>query len=340
MSDAPFGWFGGKQRLADAFIRLMPPHKIYVEVFGGGCAVLFAKPRAPMEVYNDLDKRLVNFFTVLRDQPELLQHALELTPYSKAEFKFCREHNMMSEDPVENARRFFVSVGQGFGSNPQQSGWSFSLTPNSRAQKFVDKVDRMMQFADRFRAVQVENEKWEKILDKYDGPDTLFYLDPPYLSYTRKSGQYKHEMSEFGHQRFLKRVNELEGAMLISGYDHKIYRDALEPQFERYEFDVRLLAANQNRMGDEVDEQRFEILWRKTRDEDRLFDVMPSGDLDLDRAAGGYPSAFREPESEDSDKQVERSTDGDSAAKTDENLPHEVLVEEPVVVSQLDLFPK
>src|SRR5574343_303278 len=78
-------YFGGKFRLAPWIISQFPPHTVYVEPFGGGGSVLLRKLPAYHEVYNDLDGDVVNFFRVLREQPDELLRAIDLTPYSREE---------------------------------------------------------------------------------------------------------------------------------------------------------------------------------------------------------------------------------------------------------------
>ena len=56
---SPIVWFGGKGLMTAKLLKLMPPHKIYVEVFGGGASLLFAKRTSPVEVYNDIDRKSV-----------------------------------------------------------------------------------------------------------------------------------------------------------------------------------------------------------------------------------------------------------------------------------------
>jgi len=103
----PITWHGGKARLAPAIIAQFPPHRAYVELFGGSGAVLLAKPRSRIETYNDLDGGLVNLFRVLRNEDtfELLARALSFTPYSRVEFDLAAEP---TDEPVERARRFIV----------------------------------------------------------------------------------------------------------------------------------------------------------------------------------------------------------------------------------------
>ena len=119
---SPFPWFGGKQRLAADIVSLFPAHTVYVEVFGGGASVLLSKPPSTLDVYNDRDDGLVNFFEVLRDQPERLVPLLELTPYARSEWQKARETWATVEDPVERARRWYVVASQSFGAMTARDG--------------------------------------------------------------------------------------------------------------------------------------------------------------------------------------------------------------------------
>lgn len=107
----PIGWFGGKQQLFGKLLPLLPDHQTYVEGFGGAGALLFAKAPSPVEVYNDIYSDLVNFMRVLRDRggmfPDFYNRAC-LSPYSRDECLFCRDHLNDDPDPVERARRFFT----------------------------------------------------------------------------------------------------------------------------------------------------------------------------------------------------------------------------------------
>jgi site-specific DNA-adenine methylase len=76
---------GGKWRIAPWIIDTFPPHRCYCEPFAGGASVLLQKPPAKFEVLNDLNQDVVRFFRVLRERPDELLRALDLTPYSRAE---------------------------------------------------------------------------------------------------------------------------------------------------------------------------------------------------------------------------------------------------------------
>ena len=101
--------------MAPWIIPQLPPHRVYVEPFGGGGSILLRKPRSYSEVYNDLEVEICNVFRVLRDphMSNLLITGLALTPYARDEFE---ESYLPTEDPVEQARRTFIRCTMGFGS--------------------------------------------------------------------------------------------------------------------------------------------------------------------------------------------------------------------------------
>ena len=120
-------YHGGKWKLAPWILRHLPPHRVYVEPFGGGASVLLQKPRSYAEVYNDLDGEVVNLFTVAREHGEELARSLELTPFARAEFDQSYEPG---SEPIEQARRTVVRSFMGFGS-AGASGQSTGFRANS-----------------------------------------------------------------------------------------------------------------------------------------------------------------------------------------------------------------
>lgn len=105
---------GAKNRIADWITSQMPKHEVYLELFAGSLAVLFNKDRSHIETVNDIDKDIVNFFSVLRDCPEELKRMIDLTPYSREEYKDAFKK---TDDPLERARRYCVKCWQGFGNS-------------------------------------------------------------------------------------------------------------------------------------------------------------------------------------------------------------------------------
>lgn len=100
-------YYGGKFRLGSWIARHLPDHVAYVEPFGGAAGVLLRKDPSELEVYNDIDGSVVNFFKVLRERPQELIRQLKRTPFARAEFDLSFKP---SPDPLEEARRFFVQA--------------------------------------------------------------------------------------------------------------------------------------------------------------------------------------------------------------------------------------
>ncbi len=230
----PARWYGAKGWLVKHLLPL-PEHYTYVEVFGGAATLLFAKEPSPVEVYNDIDGGLVNFYRVLQDKygfeddGKLLFDMLRLTPHSREEYMFCREHwNDEGIDEVEKARRFFVVMHQSF-SGGTTAGWRFCKTDSSMGMsaatnRWLSAIDRLPEAIDRLRLVQIDGEDFTKSIKRYDKPETLFYLDPPYIHSERvDTKSYYNEMDDTAHQALVEALLPIEGMAILSGYDHEIY---------------------------------------------------------------------------------------------------------------------
>ena len=235
----PARWYGAKGWLVKHLLPL-PDHHTYVEVFGGAATLLFAMEPSPVEVYNDIDHGLVNFFRVLQDKygftddGDLLHDFLMLTPHSREEYLFCREHwNDEGIDEVEKARRFFVVMHQSF-SGGTTAGWRFckensSAGMSAATNRWLGAIDRLPEAIQRLRRVQIDGEDFTKIIKRYDNPKTLFYLDPPYIHSERVDQKsYDNEMDNLAHQALVEALLPIEGMAILSGYDHEIYDPLME----------------------------------------------------------------------------------------------------------------
>ena len=221
-------YYGGKWRIALWILSYFPEHTCYVEPFGGAGSVLLRKNVSHLEVYNDLDGEVVNFFQVLRGQPEELIGMIELTPFSKAELKEAFE---LAGNELERARRFYICSWQGRGSPRAmwRTGWRFQKS-NARGKRTIDDwndTEHLRAVVERLKQVQIECDDWQPIIKRYDTPDTLFYCDPPYLASTRstkwRTKAYQHEMSEADHRRLAEVLNGIKGMAIVSGYPSSLY---------------------------------------------------------------------------------------------------------------------
>jgi DNA adenine methylase len=229
-------YHGAKYRLAKWLLPMFPPHEIYVEPFGGAAGVLLQKPRGYAEVYNDLDGDVVNYFRVVRDPVlrERLIEAVTFTPYARTEFELASEP---ATDPVERARRFAVRAQMGFGSAGATKGTTgFRIDTRRKygtSQHLWARFPNNISYVgERFTGVLIENRPAIDIIQQHDSAKTLHFVDPPYMHATRvmgmgKSRGYVHEMSDRDHQQLLDVLLELDGLVILCGYPHPMYQEAL-----------------------------------------------------------------------------------------------------------------
>ena len=231
-------WHGGKWRLAPWIIEHMPPHRVYVEPFGGGGSVLLRKPRAYAEIWNDLDGDIVNLFRVLRSEraPELL-HALELTPFARDEFVEAYEQ---TDCPIERARRMIIRAFMGFGSNGHNRSTGFransSRSGTTPAHDWRSYPKALRMVIDRLSGVTIESRDARTVMAAHDSPATLHYVDPPYVFQTRSdlTKDYAHELTDADHGELLQFMTALKGRVILSGYPSAMYDSAL-PGWRRVE---------------------------------------------------------------------------------------------------------
>lgn len=268
-------YHGGKWRLAPWIIQHMPRHEVYVEPFGGAASVLLRKQPSRIEVYNDVDESVVNLFRILRDpaRAEALRLAVTLTPFSRREFAACWA---VSEDPIEEARRLIVRSFQALGNKHRLSrnGWR-TRTAKARWSPCVawnGWPDEIPAFVARLREVILEALDWEKLLDIYDDRSALLYVDPPYVHETRSPGHkemYISELTNEDHARLLDRLKGAKGMVMLSGYAHPLYEEALKG-WRRLETPARA----------QTNVPRTEVLWLN-RACQRALEVARQGDLQL-----------------------------------------------------------
>lgn len=269
------GYYGGKLSHLSRLLPLLPKCHTYVEPFGGSAAVLLNREPSPVEVYNDLDGGVVNFFRVLRERPDELVSALELTPYSRAEFaEACLD---LGGDELERARRFFVRIAQSRANKPLTTGgewsysvgrsaagasdWKYCISHNKRAMAgavsaWLTNVDGLSEVTARLRTVQIECLEALDCIRRYDHAGALIYADPPYLPDTRGDGAcYQHEMSKADHVELALELRSCAGQVAVSGYDHPLY-ETLYAGWFKTTWGARATTNHETVKG-----SRTEVLW-------------------------------------------------------------------------------
>ena len=271
------GKFGTNGHVADWIGRHLPPHRLYVEPFGGAGSVLMRKARAAGEVYNDLDDDIVNLFRVLRTpyQAAELERLLRLTPYARTEFVEARDS---VSDPVERARRLIVCSFQGHGSAGLRAESRTGFRAAESEGRILASSDwasfpaHLASFTRRLAGVTIECRPWQDLVCRYEGADTLFYVDPPYLHdvrTARSSDGYRHEMTDSDHVELARWATSSPSMVVVSHYDHPLYREAYDGW-----------ARHRKRVPVDSGASRVEILWcnaaaEAARPRRSLFDPPP-----------------------------------------------------------------
>jgi DNA adenine methylase len=231
-------YYGSKWNMAPWIVSFFPKHEIYVEPYGGGAAVLLQKPIVRVELYNDLDGRVVNFFKVLREQPDELVRLIALTPTARAEMDVAKEQ---SPDPLEDARRLYVLSWQSINgaTDPSQSFWRRTLRTHAdlHSKYFITHLENLIRVAWRMANVQIENRDALEIIASFDTSEALLYVDPPYVHTTRATpNRYAHEMEDVHHIAMAEKLMASHARLVVSGYKNDFYAGTLEQAgFVRFE---------------------------------------------------------------------------------------------------------
>lgn len=235
-------YHGGKWRIAPWIISHFPVHEIYVEPYGGAGSVLMRKDRSEAEIYNDLDDDVVNVFRVLRnpEQAQRLEELIALTPFSRTEFL---DTYKPAADPVERARQIIARSFMAHGTTSRRLGYTGFRSKcwaqrRNEADTWSEFHEHILVYADRMKGVVVENRPAIEVILQHDSPETLFYVDPPYVVSTRTGirteaeatdgwRNYIHNLTDEEHEHLLTTLQEAEGMVVLSGYHSELYDDVL-----------------------------------------------------------------------------------------------------------------
>jgi len=229
--DSPLDYYGGKNWFLKYWPKYTPPHKVYAELCGGSGKLLLAKPPCPIEIFNDKDEFVYNFFKVLRDpiKSRRLKELLELTSYGRQEYEECKKIQKESPDDVERARAWFVRVRQAREASPE-AGWSRETKPGTRklsgnVSRWLTGIDRIVpEICERLKLVQIENRSILDLLPALDSRDTFFPIDTPYVWSTRSHARYPVDMTDAEHLQLVSLLRKVKGMVLLFGRPNSIYQ--------------------------------------------------------------------------------------------------------------------
>lgn len=279
---APFWWYGGKGNMAKRILPHIPPGHPYVEPFAGAASLFWhMDPSRPVEVLNDLHAEIVNLFRVLQDREQFqeLAHRLIWTPYSRDEFAKAFGNADQGSD-VDRAWSFFVRQNQGFSGRAKTIGcWGRAVGDSRRgmasiASKWRSRLKLLDRWHDRLTRVQVDNRDAVDCIRYWDTPETVFYVDPPYVAATRKSkNDYQHEYTDAQHAELVDCLLTIDGQAVVSGYACEAYLPLEREGWQRIDIQTACHAAvrarNSGLQGTGAalaKAPRTETLWIKRRE--------------------------------------------------------------------------
>ena len=220
-------YIGGKSYLASWIIENFPKdfqQRVYCEVFGGGGWVLFKKDESYLEIYNDLNKNLVNLFKVIRDEYPEFSYKAEWSLHSRDMYmearKRLKDDKFLNE--LERALHYAIDRVQSFSG---QGGWGYAVNVKKiYSGKWLPFLKRMSMINTRLKKVEIECLDFEECIEKYDSKEVLFYLDPPYVGVEHyyKTGDVNFTYED--HLRLADLLKNIKGKFVLSYYQDKLVR--------------------------------------------------------------------------------------------------------------------
>ena len=231
-------WPGGKVRQAAQLIAMLPEHHCYVEVFGGMGSVLLNKPAAKVEVYNDIDGRLVSLFRTLKYHYLELDRELDWLLRSRQMFDDFREQQGLTE--IHKAARFLFLVSTSFASKGMVFSRASASNKSGVALTIPVLRERARHVSSRLERVSIEQLDWLDCLEKFDGPGTVFFIDPPY---TGSHNWYQYELSDRSHDKLAEALRRIKGKFLLTDADKPAVRERYRG-FQMQSITTRFTASN------------------------------------------------------------------------------------------------
>lgn len=269
-------YYGGKQRIAQRIVDVICtiPHSVYCEPFFGGGAVLFKKGFPAVsntdnyrEVINDYSEQLMTMYRYARSHPKEFERLIKATPYSRSDYELAaRILKSKKASKKAIAWAYYYNVQTSFASI-LHGGWGTNVFGLNQAERFLKKSENLKQCLQRLFVTIIDCQDYQKVIDRWDSPQTLFYLDPPYPN--TGQGHYS-GYTEDDHTRLCDLLDNCQSSYILSNYAQKY-----EPKSAQIKksFDTHCTASGKGKVGKNRDKtrtttkkelgntKRQEILW-------------------------------------------------------------------------------
>jgi len=203
----PFCRTGSKFPMRNMIVPIIPAHKVYVELFAGSASIFFSKEKAEVNVLNDLDTSVINKFKILVKAPDNIKsYNTDLNTKDKIRH-FYDNH---SNTPQNKLLLEKITSCNGFGSFPVR----YSKMIYKGSNPYTSLIKHLPEYKELLKGVKLETKDYEKIVKKYDSPQTFFFIDPPYEN-TNKSFGYAEDV-DFDFIRLRKVLDKIKGSFLLT----------------------------------------------------------------------------------------------------------------------------
>ncbi len=225
-------YLGSKSKLADRLVTIIDqiPHQLYAEVFIGMASVFLRRWRRPdAEVINDRNSEVANLFRILQRHYVQFMDVLKWQLTTRADFARLLATNPTTLTDLERAARFLYLQKTAFGG--KTTGQSFGTSKSGGARFDITKLTSILEDVhERLSSVVIENLNYADLITTYDGPDTLFYMDPPYYGCEKDYGKDLFNRDQFA--LMAEQLSKIEGTFILSLNDHPEVRQI----FKNYRF--------------------------------------------------------------------------------------------------------
>ena len=219
-----FGRLGGKTKVANLLLRYLPSDaRTYVEPFAGAATLFFRRAPAEREVINDLDP---DIYAMFRDFQRLSPDAIRRIDLRFDEDKFHRLLKSRPTDPAQRlARNLYLSYNSYSNNRHSPRGPPNPVAVKRHSAPFLANFQKHVDwYKRRLRDATLSNRDYRAVMREYDAPDTLFYLDPPYVIAQDRPEMYDHHrVDPF---EVAKVANAMRGRVAVSYDDLPVVREA------------------------------------------------------------------------------------------------------------------